>query len=110
MIKQVYGLYALFDSVSESVVGVHTALTGPMYIRENLRQIVATWPLKDVTLYHVGDVDMSTMIVTPVKPEIVPWSDYKFPETKSESLAPLGSDVASKVAAFEEHTADVNKR
>lgn len=108
--KDVMQVFALYDLVGGTTLSVNTSRNSATYIRENVPFLIKNYPLKDLELYRIGHVDMSTMEITSIPKEKVSWSDYKYPENKSEALAPLGSDVIEAVSAFEKKVEDIKNK
>lgn len=68
-------------------------------VRSIIFPLTREYPLKDITL-HSFSFDES-------KYSDVPWSAYKIPETKAESLAPLGSDINKVLEAYNEKNKEI---
>lgn len=99
-------LYGLYDKVGKTFISFNESRNNQTYIRSNFKSVYSMYPLKDVDIVKVAKIDCTTGDVIPVKHEVVSWSDYKFPETKAENLAPLGKDA---VEAFNDATKDVKE-
>lgn len=96
-------LFGLYDKVRVEYRILGTSKNSGSFIRENLKYLIQQYPLPDLDLVCYGDFDSETGALSLYdKPQICSWTDYKFPDTKAECLAPLGSDVTHAVQAFQE--------
>lgn len=82
-------LFCIFDKVSKSYMTVTSSPTAESCVRENIKFLVQTRPLRDLELYELGSIDVQTMECTFVEPVLIPWDCYNAPLSPAESLAPL---------------------
>lgn len=92
-------LFNIFDKISQSYELGGVAPNQQMFIRENVAFLVRMRPLSDLQLYEVGEFDTSdgSYNLLPVSDYLpIQWSDYNFPETRAEALAPLNIETSSE--------------
>lgn len=92
-------IFVVFDSVSGSVNYVSTSANRQSFIRDVYPVVSRAFPLKDVKLFEVGEIDEQTSFITSCTPVEFSWSEYKFPLSQADNLSVFGDDV---VKAFEE--------
>lgn len=92
--------YVVYDRLSGRILFGFTAVNDTLAVRDALSTLQV--PLKDCELYCVADIfseydSHATEVLfgtdfkfVQVEPRHVSWSCYKFPETASEALSPLG--------------------
>ena len=85
---KIYGLY-------DKITGKYQPLlllgeNHKQVIRENVKWIVGTYPLKDIELTEIGEFDLESGNLNEAKNFVQRnWDDYSFPEKKAEALEPL---------------------
>lgn len=92
-------LFTIYDKISQSYELGGIAVNHQMFIRDNVGYLVRMRPLSDLKLYKVGEFDTSdgSFNLLPVSDYIlVDWSDYDFPETRAQALAPLNIKSCSE--------------
>lgn len=94
-------LFIVFDKVKNLPLDVAMCPNHQTFIRESAITLCGRIPLKDLELREVATVLDNGCLSLYDSYIIRNWNDYKFPETRAEALAPLGSDVASAVVEFE---------
>lgn len=79
-------MYGLYDKLSHNITHLRLAETPDEYVREMVAHRVS-FPMTfdDFFVYDFGSADK---ILDPQKE--IPWSVWRFPETKAELLKPLG--------------------
>lgn len=94
-------IFVVYDDVSGCVNYVGTSANRQSFIRDVYPVVSRAFPLKDVSLYEVGEIDEQTSIVTGYD-TLIPfdWKEYKFPLSQADNLRVFGDDV---VKAFEEN-------
>lgn len=119
--KDVEGIYCVFDTLTGRIRELAT------YPNDGIaaRAILSTMrvPLQDTILLKIGTYDTSS--VTPdmkkvslldvvfnlfSRPEVIPWSAYKFPETVAEALAPLDASPEEIKQAAESRLKKISDR
>lgn len=93
-------ILCVFDNVSQTYMLVSTSPTPASFIRENIKFLISSRPLKDLSLYELGSVDISTMEITLSEhPILVSWDSYQVPVSAGDSLSPLNlsQDVIEKI-------------
>lgn len=97
-------LYCVLDHVSGELREFTVATSDGLAVRRILSTLRV--PLKDCTCYCVGEIartfnesqqfiDVSNINFAGYDSfRLVDWSCYRFPESKAESLAPLGVDIS----------------
>lgn len=76
-------LFAVTDKVNaDGLIMTGTAYTAGAFIRDsipffNARKIDF---FNECNLYQIADLDESSLSVSPVKKELIPWDAYKHPE------------------------------
>lgn len=90
----------VFDNVSNSYMLLSSSPTSASFIRENIKFLISSRPLKDLSLFELGEIDISTMKIS-LYPSPVPvsWDSYKVPLSAGDSLSPLNlsQDVVDKI-------------
>lgn len=85
-------LFVIYDKISKSYELAGVAPNHQMFIRENVPYLVKLRPLSDLQLYEAGTFfteDGKFLNYLKENYILVDWSDYNFPETRAEALAPL---------------------
>lgn len=102
-------LFVFRDNVDCSAECFAVGVSAPSVIRTYYPAMVNRKPLKDIEIYELGEIeDISiNLYKKPVKHD---WSEYKFPETRAEALAPLGLSPAEVQQIFDKKTADVKDK
>ena len=80
----IYNVYTVWDAVAAEAMTTFTSKTDGMAVRENLPTLARIRPIKDLTLYRIGEFDNETCELKPKEKQLVSWESYKFPEGKSE--------------------------
>lgn len=100
--KDVEGIYCVFDTLTGRLSEFGTYPNDGIAARSILSTLRV--PLKDTILLKLGVFDTSavspemkevslsdvTFCFACPDPEVIPWTVYRFPETVSEAIAPLG--------------------
>lgn len=107
-INSVLHLYSVKDKVSDSLVCTFAALTDGVAVRDNLPALSRAYPLKDIELLHVADIDRESLDVCPFPVRLVSWDCYDFPQARVENLA-AGKTVDEAQQSFDKDTADIIK-
>lgn len=90
-------VYLVFDKISGDVTFIFKATNDGLAVRTALLSLRC--PIRDCLLYCVGSLsrfiytDTSNMNEFDIEYDdmrLIPWSEYKLPFDKAESLAPLG--------------------
>lgn len=79
-----FNLYGVWDATAAEAFTIFASKTDGMAVRENMPTLARMRPIKDMTLYKIGEWDNETMEIKPIKKQTVSWEAYKFPEAKSE--------------------------
>lgn len=79
-----FNIYAVWDAIAAESMTIFASKTDGMAVRENLPTLARMRPVKDMTLYKIGEYDNETCEITPCAKKTVSWETYKFPEAKSE--------------------------
>lgn len=74
-------IYIVYDNILERPVASYICDNKASAVRGCLHDVMQKMPLRDVELREC-EVDFDSY-------ELVPWTTYKFPETKAEALSPL---------------------
>lgn len=74
-------IYIVYDNILERPVAAYIADNKASAVRGCLHDVMQKMPLRDVELREC-EVILDNY-------ELVPWTTYKFPETKAEALSPL---------------------
>lgn len=93
-------ILCVFDNVSNSYMLLSSSPTSASFIRENIKFLIASRPLKDLSLFELGKIDISTMEINLYSsPVLVSWDSYKVPLSAGDSLSPLNlsQDVVEKI-------------
>lgn len=80
-----FNVYTVWDAIAAEALTTFTSKTDGMAIRENLPTLARMRPIKDLTLYRIGEFDDETLEIKPTEKQLVSWQTYKFPEGKSET-------------------------
>lgn len=96
-------VYAVYDKVSDTTLTVFNCDSDSVAVRQSVQIFVQQYPIKDLELRYIGILDSSSSQVHAIKPVIISWTLYQFPETRAESLAPLGlsKDDFDKLTALD---------
>lgn len=79
-----FNLYGVWDATGAEAFTIFASKTDGMAVRENMPTLARMRPIKDLTLYKIGEWNNETMEIKPAPKQAVSWDAYKFPETKSE--------------------------
>lgn len=79
-----FNVYAVWDAIAAESMTIFASKTDGMAVRENLPTLARMRPVKDMTLYKIGEYDNEKCEITPCAKQSVSWDAYKFPEEKSE--------------------------
>lgn len=79
-----FNIYGVWDAIGEEAFTIFASKTDGMAVRENLPTLARIRPMKDMTLYKIGEYNNETLEITPTPKQAVSWEAYKFPEGKSE--------------------------
>lgn len=79
-----FNIYGVWDAIGAEAITIFASKTDGMAVRENLPTLARIRPVKDITLYKIGEYDNETLEITPTPKQTVSWEAYKFPEGKSE--------------------------
>lgn len=79
-----FNLYGVWDATGMEAFTIFASKTDGMAVRENMPTLARIRPIKDLTLYKIGEWDNETMEIKPIQKQNVSWDAYKFPEAKSE--------------------------
>lgn len=79
-----FNLYGVWDATGAEAFTLFASKTDGMAVRENMPTLARIRPIKDLTLYKIGEWNNETMEITPTPKQSVSWDAYKFPEAKSE--------------------------
>lgn len=78
-------IYGFFDVVAKRIRGVTIAENDGLVIRENARALAQVYPLGDIKIKVLADLDEETGAITRKydldEQEVVDWNAYKFPES-----------------------------
>lgn len=78
-------IYGFFDVVAKRIRGVTIAENDGLVIRENAKALAQVYPLGDIKIKVLADLDEKTGAITRKydldEQEIVDWNEYKFPES-----------------------------
>lgn len=74
-------IYIVYDNILERPVVSYIADNKASAVRGCLHDVMQKMPLRDVELRECK-VDLNSY-------ELVPWTTYRFPESKAEALSPL---------------------
>ena len=93
-----FKLFVIFDKISQSFEVGGVAPNHQMFIRENVPYLVRLRPLSDLDLFEVGtfNTENGTFDLTVGDYKKIEWSDYSFPETRAQALAPLNIESCSE--------------
>ena len=83
-------IYALYDNVAEDYIEeLILAKNEKMAVRGTLMNVVKNFNLNDIELQEIGEWNKKEKTLLTLQPKKIAWTEYKFPETKAEALAPL---------------------
>lgn len=82
-------LFCVFDTVAQSYMLVSSSPSAPAFVRENIKFLSQTRPIRDLELYHIGSINTITLEVSVCDKELISWDCYNVPLSPAESLAPL---------------------
>lgn len=78
-------IYGFFDVVAKRIRGVTIAENDGLVIRENAKALAQVYPLGDIKIKVLADLDEKTGAITRKydldEQEVVDWNEYKFPES-----------------------------
>lgn len=79
----VFGVYCIFDVVSDSAIIIGTSSTDGAFIRQNVPYLSKMNEnyVNDYVIYKVGSFTESNMKLEACEPVVVPWDSYNNPET-----------------------------
>lgn len=108
MLKKIFGFY---DKVQKEFISLAIEVNAPTLIRKYLPSIAPMYPIKDIDILEIGELTgINEFYIKPESDYILhEWNEYKFPENKADSLAPLGADPTEIEKAFVENTTDVKE-
>lgn len=73
-------IYAFYDRIAKKIRGVTTAENDGLVIRENARALAQVYPLGDLEIQAVAEIDDNGDIKINEEKRVVNWESYKFPE------------------------------
>lgn len=79
-----FNIYTVWDAIAAEAITTFASKTDGMAVRENMPTLARMRPLKDLTLYRIGEFDDETLEIKPTEKQLVSWKAYNFPEAKSE--------------------------
>ena len=91
-----FNLYGVWDATGAEAFTLFASKTDGMAVRENMPTLASIRPIKDLTLYKIGEWDNETMEIKPTPKQSVSWDAYKFPEMKSEVKTQEEKDKENK--------------
>lgn len=78
-------IYGFFDVVAKRIRGVTIAENDGLVVRENARALAQVYPLGDIKIKVLADLDEETGAITRKydldEQQVVDWNSYKFPES-----------------------------
>lgn len=78
-------IYGFFDVVAKRIRGVTIAENNGLVIRENAKALAQVYPLGDIKIKVLADLDEETGAITRKydldEQEVIDWNAYKFPES-----------------------------
>lgn len=78
-------IYGFFDTVAQRIRGVTIAENDGLVIRENAKALAQVYPLGDIKIKVLADLDEKTGAITRKydldEQEVIDWNAYKFPES-----------------------------
>lgn len=78
-------IYGFFDVVAKRIRGVTIAENDGLVIRENAKALAQVYPLGDIKIKVLADLDEETGAITRKydldEQEVIDWNAYKFPES-----------------------------
>lgn len=102
-------LFGFYDKITEEYDVLAVCNSCANLIRTYYPAFAQRKPLKDVDIYELGTID-SLNINLHKKPVLHSWTEYQFPETRAEALAPLGLKPDEVEQIFKEKiTSDSDK-
>lgn len=99
-------LFGFYDKIRNTMDILAVDRSASALIRTYYPSIVNRTPLKDLDIYELGEID-GLEVKLHKKPILHSWSEYKFPETKADALAPLGLNPSEVAQIFNEKEKDV---
>lgn len=102
-------LFCLKDNISNDIIISSLNVNCAEFIRSTLPVIISNYPLKDLEIIESGIIETTTGEILTTSKTTHSWDEYKFPENKSENLAPLGADVNKIFQKFSEKTSDIKE-
>lgn len=89
-------IYGFFDVVAKRIRGVTIAENDGLVIRENARALAQVYPLGDIKIKVLADLDEETGAITRKydldEQEVVDWNSYKFPESPIKKVDKVQSE------------------
>lgn len=83
-------IYGFFDVVAKRIRGVTIAENDGLVIRENARALAQVYPLGDIKIKVLAELDEQTGAITRKydldEQQIVDWNSYKFPESPIKQI------------------------
>lgn len=73
-------IYAFYDRIAKKIRGVTTAENDGLVVRENARALAQVYPLGDIEIQAVAEINDNGDIKINEEKRIVNWESYKFPE------------------------------
>lgn len=78
-------IYGFFDIVAQRIRGVTIAENDGLVIRENAKALAQVYPLGDIKIKVLADLDEKTGAITRKydldEQKVIDWNEYKFPES-----------------------------
>lgn len=102
-------LFGFYDKISDEIDVFAVSNSCANLIRTYYPAFANRKPLKDIDILELGTID-GKEISLHKKPVIHNWTEYKFPETKADALAPLGLKPDEVEEIFKEKTKDVQSK
>lgn len=93
-------VFIVYDEINEEIMLTASAKNEKMAVRNLYGSVGSFAPIKDMSLYKVGEMNAESGELIPGKKEKIDWDIYKFPQNKAECLAPSGTTKENK-ALFE---------
>lgn len=73
-------IYAFYDRIAKKIRGVTTAENDGLVIRENAKALAGIYPLGDIQILAVAEIDDNGDVKVNEEKRVVNWESYKFPE------------------------------
>lgn len=94
-------LFGIYDEVAKSYCYCGIAPTAPAFIRSVVPMLVRSMSLGDCKVYELGTFNDRDFEAEAEK-ILHDWSEYKFPESPAENLAPLGAEVVAQLKSLDD--------